>query len=58
MEAVRHDISMVVDMTVWVLFVWIGTGLPAAYSYQTKAECEEAKSIYARAACVKVEVRS
>lgn len=44
-------------MTVWVLFVWLGTmPLPASYTYDSKKDCEEAREIYKRAACVAVKV--
>jgi hypothetical protein len=43
-------------MTVWVLFVWMTTSLPGSWTFETKAECEEARAPYKQAACVKVVV--
>ena len=45
-------------MTVWVMFVWVTVGAtyPGVWSYETKAECDEAAGAYKRAVCVPVKV--
>lgn len=43
-------------MTVWVLFVWMSASFPTAWSYDVKADCEQAAADYKRAVCVAVVV--
>lgn len=41
-------------MIVWVLFVWLASGIPTAYTYETKGECERQAAIYKHASCAQV----
>ena len=39
-------------ITVWVMFVWLGGGLPAAWTYASRADCLADAQTYKHAQCV------